>query len=265
MLLANYVFVFLDRLLRLFLFSVVALSLLMVALEVKLFNTQFDKFNHNISEFNKNVPTIVYGVAKVEKSVIQLRSSFEERHKMIQPELQSFNTSFDKLNYYLPYLINESYSLRKELPDILHEIEKIVGQAEDVSKAASEGAVEGAMRGVLSLPAELISSIITLPVEAVKKTGEKVFGDDKPKVPKSDKLSEVLAVSKVEQVEITDSKDNAPAKGCEKSAEKISSSNINSSEESVESKAEGKVEQSIPSKVKNSDPVEELLKKHMDI
>ncbi|MFD3303733.1 hypothetical protein [Alteromonas macleodii] len=161
-------------LVRLLLLSVIACCTILMVVQVKEFNTEFKSFNVNLDKFNQNIPVLVYGVGSVHRSVEKLTDTVNERHKEIRPELTSFNGSFETLNYYLPYLINESYSIRKELPGILSEIEKIVGQAEDVSKAASEGAVEGAMRGVLSLPAEVISSIISLPYEAVKKTGEKV-------------------------------------------------------------------------------------------
>ena len=164
----------LMALVRLVLLAVIAVCGLLVVVQVKEFNAEFKSFNVNLDKFNQNIPVLVYGVGSVHKSVEKLTDTVNERHEELRPELTSFNGSFEMLNHYLPYLINESYSLRQELPGILSEIEKIVGQAEDVSKAASEGAVEGAMRGVLSLPAEVISSIITLPYEAVKKTGEKV-------------------------------------------------------------------------------------------
>lgn len=138
------------------------------------FNEQFRVLNQELQKFNELTPSAIEQVSRLN---IEIHESKKEVHGIfskLTPELVVFNKSFETLNSQIPLLLFESENLRKDLPVIVTNVETILGRASDVSRTASKGAVEGVLQGVFSLPAELISSAVSLPVEAVKLTSKKV-------------------------------------------------------------------------------------------
>lgn len=155
--------------------SVVWLGLVLayIGLQAKGFNSELQRFNDAINGLNSRLPHAISALNDTNGQLMFVRDAIVDSSKQYHSEFRDFNIGLTRLNELLPYLINESYLLRKEVPGIVSDVEGLIGQAGKVSKSASEGAVQGAMRGILSLPSEVISSVLTLPFDAAKKTSEK--------------------------------------------------------------------------------------------
>jgi hypothetical protein len=86
----------------------------------------------------------------------------------------------DNINQNIPPIISQVEAVRKDVPIILDRADKIMADADELSKKAGEqagrGVFKGAIKGVIGLPMDKTRSIIRAPVRKeadVEETKEK--------------------------------------------------------------------------------------------
>ena len=151
-----------------------SLSLYFIGIQVKHFNVELSKFNETFVTVSKKIPLMISVVSESNESIDSLNSSIKFIDGKYHSELLAFNAEVSGINKILPSLIDESVHLRQEIPLVVKEIRNLLVKAQDFSLVASEGVVKGFLRGFLSLPAEVLSSVVTLPFQTVQKVGQKV-------------------------------------------------------------------------------------------
>jgi hypothetical protein len=157
-------------------------SLYGIGMQAKEFNSELFRFNETFVKVAEQIPSMISVVNESNQSISSLNNSVKFLDDKYHFELLAFNAEISRINNVLPSLISESVSLRKEMPLVVKEINGLLVKAQDFSSVASEGVVKGFLRGVMSLPAEVLSSVITLPFQTVQQAGQKVSSQVGPDV-----------------------------------------------------------------------------------
>ena len=130
-----------------------------------------------VSAVNRKIPDVLVTVDKITTEIERIRPLLPDimaRVDDINSQIPAILERVDQTNQNIPPIISQVEGVRKDMPVILDRADKLIADADALSKKAGEqagrGVYKGVIKGVIGLPMDTIDSVLKETDRKIKKT-----------------------------------------------------------------------------------------------